>query len=65
MSWSATGNGQATFTTSAAHGMVVGQGFIVTLAQVAGFNGSYVAISGTTGSTNVAQSQAAADASMN
>lgn len=52
--WAATGIGQATFTTSAASNIQVGDQFTVSSA-VSGYNGTYVAISGTTGSTVVGQ----------
>lgn len=48
--WSA---GNVTFTTGAAHGVAVGSAFNVTGVVPAGYNGSYIALAGTAGSTLV------------
>lgn len=53
-SWAATGGGQVTFTTTSAHGVQVGSHFTISGSTPAGYNGDYVAITGTTGSTLVA-----------
>ena len=49
--WASAGNGQATFTTGAAHGFAPGAVFTVTGMTPSGYNGEYVALAGTTGST--------------
>jgi hypothetical protein len=53
-SWAATGGGQITLTTNVAHGMAVGANFAVAGVTPSGYNGNYVSITGTTGSTIVA-----------
>jgi len=53
-SWASTGGGQVTFTTTSAHGVAVGADFTITGEVPAGYNGTYKAITGTTGSTLVA-----------
>lgn len=53
-SWASTGGGQATFGTTSTHGVTVGSTFVISGMTPAGYNGTYVAISGTTGSTLVA-----------
>lgn len=50
-SWSGS---QVTYTTTSPHGVVVGQSFQITGSSPSGYNGFFVAISGTTGSTLVA-----------
>ena len=50
-SWSA---GEVTFTTGSAHGVSVGATFRITGMTPDGYNGTFVAIAGTTGSTLVA-----------
>jgi phage tail sheath gpL-like len=47
------GGGNGTFTTGAAHGIVVGQQVIITGVYPYGYNGTYVTTTGTTGSTIV------------
>jgi hypothetical protein len=53
-SWAATGGGQVTFTTTTAHGVAVGADFTITGEVPTGYNGTFKAITGTTGSTLVA-----------
>lgn len=53
-SWSTTGGGQVTFTTTTAHGVAVGQSFQISGMSPSGYDGWFVAIAGTTGSTLVA-----------
>ena len=53
-SWATTGGGQVTFTTTSAHGVAIGQTFTISGCTPAGYNGTYVAIAGTSGSTLVA-----------
>ena len=53
-SWAATSGGQVTFGTASAHSVVVGASFQITGSSPSGYNGFYVAIAGTTGSTLVA-----------
>jgi hypothetical protein len=53
-SWAATNAGQVTFTTTSAHGITVGSYFTITGMTPAGYNGDFIAITGTTGSTLVA-----------
>ncbi len=53
-SWASTSGGQVTFTTTTAHGVTVGATFVISGMTPAGYNGTYAAISGTTGSTLVA-----------
>ncbi len=50
-SWSA---GQVTFTTTSGHNVAVGTTFTISGMTPAGYNGSFIAITGTTGSTLVA-----------
>jgi hypothetical protein len=50
-SWANTNGGQVTFTTTTAHGVVVGDYFNISGMTPAGYNGSYIAQTGTTGST--------------
>lgn len=52
-SWAATNGGQATFTTTSAHGVAVGTHFSIAGETPAGYNGDYIAIAGTAGSTLV------------
>jgi hypothetical protein len=52
--WAATGGGQVTFTTPSPHSIAVGDSFLVVGSSPAGYNGTYTAITGTTGSTLVA-----------
>jgi hypothetical protein len=52
-SWAATGGGQITYTTQNAHSVVVGASFQITGSSPSGYNGYFVAIAGTTGSTLV------------
>lgn len=54
LSWASTGGGQITGTTAAAHGITVGSTFVISGAAPVGYNGTYVAIAGTSGSTIVA-----------
>ena len=49
--WATTGGGTVTFTTTTAHGLSVGSDFTISGSSPAGYNGSYTAITGTTGST--------------
>lgn len=53
-SWASTGGGQVTFTTTTSHGVAVGDFFTISGMVPAGYNGDYVAITGTTGSTLIA-----------
>lgn len=50
-SWASTGGGQVTFTTTSAHGVAVGSYFTITGSVPAAYNGTYLALAGTTGST--------------
>jgi hypothetical protein len=50
-SWSATSGGEATFTTTTAHGVGVGDYFAISGMTPSGYNGVYQALTGTTGST--------------
>jgi hypothetical protein len=50
-SWAATGGGQVTYTTTTAHGVTVGSTFVIAGMVPTGYNGSFTAIAGTTGST--------------
>lgn len=43
--------GQVTFTTTSAHGVAVGSSFTITGSVPAAYNGTYIALAGTTGST--------------
>lgn len=52
--WASTAGGQVTFTTTTAHGVAVGSSFIITGSTPAAYNGTYIAITGTTGSTLIA-----------
>lgn len=54
LSWSNTGGGEISATTTTAHGVTVGSTFVLSGCAPAGYNGTYVAIAGTTGSTLVA-----------
>lgn len=49
--WAATNGGQATFTTTSAHGVTVGSYFQISGSVPTGYNGDYIALAGTTGST--------------
>jgi hypothetical protein len=51
--WAATNGGQSTFTTTTAHGVAVGDYFYISGMTPAGYNGGYIAQTGTTGSTLV------------
>src|SRR5579864_1211603 len=53
-SWASTGGGQVTFTTTSPHGVSVGADFTITGSVPTGYNGTFKAITGTTGSTLVA-----------
>ncbi len=53
-SWAATGGGQVTFTTTTAHNVTVGKSFDILGMTPSGYDGTYTAIAGTTGSTLVA-----------
>lgn len=53
-SWASTSGGQATFTTTTSHGVSVGSYFTISGVTPAAYNGTYLAITGTTGSTLVA-----------
>lgn len=53
-SWASTSGGQVTFTTASAHSVAVGKSFQITGSSPSGYNGYYVAIAGTAGSTLVA-----------
>lgn len=52
--WASTNGGEVTFTTTTAHGVAVGDYFTISGMTPAGYNGDYLAITGTTGSTLVA-----------
>jgi len=52
-SYSSSGNGQATFTTSAVHGLIPGSIFTVSGVTPSGYNGVYIALAGTANSTLV------------
>lgn len=52
-SWAATNGGQATYTTTSAHGLTVGADITITGETPAGYNGDFTTITGTTGSTIV------------
>lgn len=52
--WASTGGGQATFTTTTSHGVAVGSYFTISGISPAGYNGDFIAITGTSGSTLVA-----------
>lgn len=51
--WAATNGGQATATTAAAHGVLPGQWFTLVGITPVGFNGTWLALPGTSGSTLV------------
>jgi len=51
--WAATNGGQATLTTTSAHGVAVGSDFTITGVTPSAYNGTFTAITGTTGSTIV------------
>lgn len=51
LSWASTGGGQVTATTTTPHGLSPGSLFVLNQCAPAGYNGVYVAIAGTTGST--------------
>lgn len=51
LTWAATNGGQATATTTTAHGVQPGQTVAITGCTPAGYNGTFVALPGTTGST--------------
>lgn len=53
-SWASTGGGQVTFTTTTSHGVAVGADFTISGMVPTGYNGTFKAITGTTGSTLVA-----------
>lgn len=53
-SWASTNGGQVTFTTTTSHSVTVGATFTISGMTPSGYNGSFVAITGTTGSTLVA-----------
>ena len=52
--WASTNGGQVTFTTTTSHGVAVGDYFTISGMSPSGYNGVFVAITGTTGSTLVA-----------
>lgn len=52
--WASTSGGQVTYTTTTAHGVAVGDYFTISGMTPAGYNGDFIAITGTTGSTLVA-----------
>ena len=52
-SWASTSGGQATLTTTSAHGLSVGTDFTITGITPTAYNGTFKAITGTTGSTIV------------
>ena len=54
-SWSSTSGGTLTFTTTSAHGVAVGAQFVISGSTPDGYNGTYIAVSGTAGSTLVAR----------
>lgn len=49
--WASTGGGQVTFTTASAHAVTVGSSYTVLGMVPTGYNGTYTALAGTTGST--------------
>lgn len=49
--WASTSGGTATLTTTAAHGVTVGSDFTITGITPSAYNGTFTAITGTTGST--------------
>jgi hypothetical protein len=49
--WASTNGGEATFTTTTAHGVAVGDYFAISGMVPTGYNGVYQALTGTTGST--------------
>lgn len=51
--WAATNGGQATFTTTTAHGVGVGQYVTITGSTPPGYNGTWLTVAGTAGSTLV------------
>lgn len=51
--WASTAGGQATLTTTSAHGVGVGDDFTITGIIPAAYNGTFTALAGTTGSTLV------------
>lgn len=53
ISWAGTGGGTVTATTTTAHGVVPGNQFSISGVTPAGYNGTFVALAGTTGSTLV------------
>lgn len=53
-SWANTAGGQVTFTTTTPHTVAVGEYFTITGMTPSGYNGTFLAITGTTGSTLVA-----------
>ena len=52
-SWASTNGGQASYTTTSAHGVTVGQYVTITGMTPAAYNGTFLTIAGTTGSTLV------------
>jgi hypothetical protein len=54
LTWANTAGGEITGTTASAHGITVGSTFQITGASPSGYNGTYTAIAGTTGSTIIA-----------
>jgi hypothetical protein len=54
-SWANTNGGEVTFTTTTAHGVGVGDVFVIEDTTPAGYNGTYTAITGTAGETLVAE----------
>jgi hypothetical protein len=52
--WASTNGGQVTFTTTTSHGVAVGDYFTISGSIPTGYNGDYIAITGTSGSTLVA-----------
>jgi hypothetical protein len=54
LTWASTAGGEITGTTASAHGIMVGSTFEISGASPSGYNGTYVAIAGTSGSTVVA-----------
>lgn len=52
-SWANTNGGQVSYTTTTAHGIAVGQSVTISGMTPAGYNGSFVTVAGTTGSTIV------------
>src|SRR6185369_8145666 len=53
-SWASTSGGQVTYTTTTPHGLGVGVGFVIGGMTPTGYNGAFVTIAGTAGSTLVA-----------